>query len=190
MTRSSSSPSSSAPRISGVGRLLVLVYGILALAATGRSAVQISERFGDAPVAFSLSAVAAVVYIVATTALVLRGPGARAVAWATITFELVGVLVVGTLSVVSPDLLGLAGADPFGRSSTVWSLYGAGYVFIPLALPVLGLLWLARHRDGRSPARSGAADEPRHDVRSVAATKPAQARGTERSAGRSMGASG
>ena len=33
-------------RLSGVGRVLVAVYGVLALAATGRSLVQIVERRG------------------------------------------------------------------------------------------------------------------------------------------------
>ncbi len=64
-----------APRIrtrsvTGLGRVLVVVYGILALAATGRSVVQIILRFDSAPLAFSLSALSAAVYILATLALV------------------------------------------------------------------------------------------------------------------------
>jgi hypothetical protein len=133
-------------RMTGIGRLLVFVYGILALAATGRSVFQIIDRFGEAPVAFSLSAVAAVVYIVATIALVSPGRAWFRVAWITITFELVGVLVIGSLSLFAPAVLGLHDIDPFGRDATVWSVYGMGYLFIPLALPVLGLLWLRMHR--------------------------------------------
>lgn len=128
----------------GVGVVLVSVYAVLALAAAGRSAVQIIERFDEAPVAYSLSALAAVVYVLATLALALRW---TRIAWLTIGFELLGVLVVGTLTLVAPELLGGASAaDAFGRQSTVWSLYGAGYLFIPLVLPVLGLLFLARER--------------------------------------------
>ncbi len=130
------------PRPTGVGRLLVAVYAILAIAALGRSAFQIIDRFDEAPIAFSLSAVAAVVYVLATLALAF---GWDRLAWVTISFELAGVLVVGTLSVVAPEVLGLEDANPFGREATVWSAYGAGYLFIPLALPVLGILWL-RHR--------------------------------------------
>ena len=96
----------------GVGRVLVAVYAILAIAATGRSIFQIIERFDEAPIAFTLSALSAVVYIVATLALAL---GWDRVAWVTICFELVGVLVIGTLSMVAPGLLGLDGLDPFGR---------------------------------------------------------------------------
>jgi cytochrome bd-type quinol oxidase subunit 2 len=124
---------------SGAGRVLVAVYAILALAATGRSVFQIMDRFGEAPVAFVLSALAGVIYIVATIAL---GARLRRLALITISIELIGVLVVGTLSLVAPALLGLDSLDPFGRESTVWSAYGAGYLLVPLVLPVLGLLYL------------------------------------------------
>jgi hypothetical protein len=52
-----------------------------------------------------------------------------------IVVELVGVLTVGTLSILDPQ------AFP---DATVWSGYGSGYVFIPVVLPVLGLWWLRR----------------------------------------------
>jgi hypothetical protein len=133
-------------RTPGIGRVLVVVYGILALAATGRSVFQIIDRFGEAPVAFSLSALSAVVYIVATIALVARGPIWYRIAVITISFELVGVLVIGTITTFAPQLIGLASNDPFGRTSTVWSSYGLGYVLIPLVLPVLGLIYLRGRR--------------------------------------------
>lgn len=125
------------PTTSGIGRVLVAVYAVLALASTGRSGYQIVTRFAEAPVAYSLSAVAAVVYVVATVALVARGRTAFRVAAVAIGVELIGVLVVGALSAVDPAL--------FPRD-TVWSHFGQGYLFIPLVLPVLGLLWLRRVR--------------------------------------------
>jgi hypothetical protein len=127
-------------RISGIGRVLVAVYGVLALAATGRSFVQIVGRFSEAPVAYTLSALAAVVYIVATVALIRSGSGWYRVAWIAISFEMLGVLVVGLLSVLDPQLF---------PDDTVWSYFGRGYLFIPLVLPILGLWWLARHRPTR-----------------------------------------
>lgn len=133
----------------GLGRVLVAVYAILALAATGRSVTQIATRFGEAPVAYALSGLAAVVYIVATVALIGRGASWARVAWAAIGFELVGVLVIGTLSLVAPAVLGIDDLNPFGRQATVWSLYGAGYLLVPLVLPVLGLLWLRSRRRPR-----------------------------------------
>ena len=126
-------------RSTGAGRVLVAVYAILAIAATGRSVFQIIDRFDEAPIAFSLSALAAVVYLLATVALAL---GWRRIALATICFELAGVLLIGTVSIFAPALLGLESVDPFGREATVWSAYGAGYLLVPLALPVLGLIWL------------------------------------------------
>ncbi|WP_448809523.1 hypothetical protein [Agromyces bauzanensis] len=139
MTDVQSAPPGSdrARRMSGIGRVLVAVYGVLALAALGRSFVQIVAKFDEAPLAYSLSALAAVVYVVATVALVRAGRGWYRVAWATILFEFTGVVVVGTLSVAFPELF---------PHDTVWSWFGRGYLFIPLVLPILGMWWLARHR--------------------------------------------
>jgi cytochrome bd-type quinol oxidase subunit 2 len=120
---------------SGPGRVLVAVYAVFALAATARAGVQIATKFDQAPLAYMLSAVAAIVYIVATVALARSGPVARRVAFVACSVELAGVLVIGTLSLAWPD------AFP---DETVWSGYGRGYGFVPLVLPVLGLLWLRR----------------------------------------------
>ncbi len=149
----------SSPRAIGVGRVLVAVYAILAIAASGRSIFQIIDRFGEAPLAFSLSALAGVVYIVATVALIAPGAVWYRVARITISFELVGVLVIGTLSLVAPGLLGLHSINPFGRESTVWSAFGMGYLLIPLVLPVLGLLYLRGRRPAAAVALEGSAAE-------------------------------
>jgi len=144
-TETSGAPAPARRAGGGVGRVLVAVYAVLAIAATGRSVFQIIDRFHEAPVAFVLSAVAGVIYIVATIALGVR---LRRVALVTISMELIGVLVVGTLSLLAPAVLGLHSLDPFGRDSTVWSAFGAGYLLVPLVLPVLGLLYL-RSRSSR-----------------------------------------
>ena len=132
-------PLNSPPRArrSGVGRVLIAVYAILALAALGRSGYQLATKFNDAPVAYVLSAIAAVVYVVATISLILPGRGWARVAWITISFELAGVLIVGSLSVLVPALF---------QHHTVWSIYGIDYVFFPLVMPAMGLLWLRRTR--------------------------------------------
>ncbi|MFN4002762.1 hypothetical protein [Microcella sp.] len=132
------------PTSAGIGRVLIAVYGILALAAIGRSAYQIATKFDEAPVAYSLSALAAAVYVLATIALIARGTAWFRVAVIAIAFELAGVLIVGTLSIIDPALF---------PDDTVWSQFGRGYAFIPLVLPVLGLLWLRRvARARRDPA--------------------------------------
>ena len=122
---------------SGPGRVLVALYGVFALAAGARATVQLATRFEDAPLAYLLSALAAVVYVVATVGLVRGGRAGRRTALGAITVELVGVLVVGTLSLADPA------AFP---DETVWSAFGQGYGYVPLVLPVLGLLWLRRAR--------------------------------------------
>ncbi|MGB3732863.1 hypothetical protein [Microbacterium sp.] len=130
--------------MTGIGRVLVIVYAVMALGATGRSFVQIVRRFDEAPLAYTLSALAAVVYILATLALILaHRRGWYVVAWVAILFELTGVLTVGLLSVFVPAL--------FAHDS-VWSYFGMGYVFIPLVLPVFGLWWLRTHRPQEVPA--------------------------------------
>ena len=118
----------------GPGRLLVAVYAVFAISASARAGLQLATKFSEAPVAYLLSAVAAAVYVVATVAL---ARDLRRLAWLACGFELAGVLVVGTASLLAPASF----PDP-----TVWSTYGQGYAFIPLVLPVLGLLRLRATR--------------------------------------------
>lgn len=128
---------------SGPGRVIVALYAVMALAATGRSSVQIADYFSRAPLAYLLSAAAAVVYIIATVALVRGGPRAVRIALVSASVELVGVLLVGTLSYVLPSLF---------PDRTVWSHFGQGYGYVPLVLPVLGLWWLRRFLPRRNPS--------------------------------------
>ena len=72
--------------------LIVIVYAVLALAATGRSSVQLPTAYSRAPLAHVLPALPAVI----------------------------------------PD-------------EAVWSHCGAGYGYVPLVLPWVGLWWLRRH---------------------------------------------
>lgn len=126
----------------GGGRVVVFVYGLLALAATARALAQIGTRFDEAPLAYALSLFSGLVYILATVALARPGLRWRSVAWVAISIELVGVLVVGALSLAAPQDF---------PDETVWSQFGAGYGFVPLVLPVVGLVLLWRTRV-RAPA--------------------------------------
>lgn len=126
----------------GPGRVIVAVYAVFAVSAAARSGVQIATRFSEAPLAYLLSALAAVVYLVAAVAL---ARSVWTVALVACAVELAGVVSVGTASLLAPE------AFP---DATVWSDYGIGYGFLPLVLPVLGLLWLYRSRPGQQ-ARSG-----------------------------------
>lgn len=122
-------------RALGVGRLLIMFYGVLATASTVRALYQLLRKFDDAPLAYALSALSALVYVLATIALARSGSTWRRIALATVIFELVGVLTVGTLSITHAELF---------NHASVWSGFGIGYGFVPLVLPVLGLIWLRR----------------------------------------------
>ena len=125
----------------GIHRIVVALYAVLSAAAIGRSSYQILTKVDDAPLAYSLSGVAAVVYVLATVAVAQSAkPVFRLVAFSAVGFELVGVLGIGTLSLVRPELF---------PEATVWSHFGAGYVFIPLVLPIVGLWWLTNARTRR-----------------------------------------
>jgi hypothetical protein len=119
----------------GPGRILIAVYGLFALSATGRAVVQIATQFDEAPIAYVLSAVAALIYCAATFALAKATVLSRQVATVAIVVELIGVIGIGAFSYAVPDDF---------PDATVWSHFGQGYGFVPLVLPVLGLLWLRR----------------------------------------------
>ena len=142
-----------APTATGFGRVVVALYAVMAVGACSRSAVQIATEFSAAPIAYSLSAFAAVVYVLATFGLARHGAGARRLATLACSVELVGVLAVGTFTVLVPSDF---------PDQTVWSQYGMGYLFIPLFLPVVGLWWLRRTARQRPGAAAVSAD---NDVR-------------------------
>jgi len=131
--------------------VLIAIYALFALAASARAGVQIATKFGHAPVAYLLSAFAAVVYILATVTLALGSPTARRIAVLSCSVELVGVLAVGTWSLADPATF---------PDATVWSSYGSGYGFVPLVLPVFGLLWLRRWTGRAGPCSRRASCPP------------------------------
>lgn len=133
MTATDSGTQNPAALRSGPGRLLIAVYAVFAISASARAGVQLLTRYDEAPLAYLLSAFAAAVYIVATVALARATERSRRVAWAAVLVELVGVLGVGALTLFDQ-------AD-FPRA-TVWSGFGAGYGYVPLVLPFVGLAWL------------------------------------------------
>lgn len=110
-------------------KVLIACYTVLAIAAGSRAFVQLATRASDAPIPYSLSAVAAAVYLV--LAISLRRDGRwRQLALAAATAELIGVLTVGTAE--------LSGATHW-PDETVWSSYGVGYAFAPVILPIAAI---------------------------------------------------
>jgi len=119
---------------------LILAYAILGLAATGRSVVQIGTKFDQAPLPYALSGASAVLYVAIALAL---WRGWRTLAVVGTIVELIGVIVVGALGFVAPELW---------PDATVWTGFGSGYGWVPLVLPMLALTLLIRARRGRDGA--------------------------------------
>lgn len=128
-------------RNTGPGRLLIAVYAVFAISATARAGYQILTKFSEAPLAHILSAFAALVYVVATVSLAKPGATWFKISLSAVLVELFGVIVVGAISIFDPV------AFPH---DTVWSMFGRGYGFVPLVLPVLGLVWLYRRRPAKT----------------------------------------
>lgn len=134
MSENTPRPAAGGRTSTGPGRALVAVYAVFALAATARSVYQLLVKADEAPVAYGLSALAGVVYVLATFAL---ATDRHRLALGAVLFELVGVLGVGVLTLVDGELF---------PDATVWSDFGAGYGYVPLVLPFVGLWWLHRSR--------------------------------------------
>ncbi len=133
--------------------MLIALYAVFALAATARGVVQILVQFDEAPLAYVLSLFSGIVYIAATVGLVTHRRWSRPLAWAAVGTEMVGVVTIGIASIVD------SAAFP---KDTVWSRFGAGYGYVPIILPVLGLMWLWQTRgSARSEVPVSGTDETR-----------------------------
>lgn len=137
------------PRNRGIGMLIITAYGVFAVSSFARAGYQIvplpqedKVQFADAPLALTLSAFAAAVYIIATLALARTTTTAWKVAMVAVLIEMIGVIGVGAWTLVQPELFEVA---------TVWGGFGRDYGFIPLILPFVGLFWLLKHRPAHSP---------------------------------------
>ncbi len=134
--RTTADPGDDSPP-TGPRRLLIALYAIFALAATARGIVQIATKFDEAPVAYALSLFSGIVYVCATIGLLTNRRWSRPLAWAAVGTEMVGVVIIGFASIIDADVF---------PHDTVWSRFGAGYGYVPVILPVLGLMWLWQTR--------------------------------------------
>lgn len=129
----STSPNDDA--LTGVSRVLVFAYGVLGISAGVRAIYQDITKWSEAPLAYTLTTIAALIYVIACVGFGRRSPQAWRVTFAICVFELVGVVIVGLLTIIERSWF---------PSSTVWSTFGIGYGFTPLILPALGIWWLTR----------------------------------------------
>ena len=119
--------------IRAAGVILAISYPVLALSTGARALYQLFFKEGVTNLLPPLlSAVAAICYLLATVGFVVRRRWAWRLSVSMLVFDLVMVLLVGTLSYVMPDTIG----------RTVWAHFGADYGYFPLIQPILGLAWL------------------------------------------------
>ncbi len=115
-----------------VNRVLIAIYAVLAFAALGRSSFELATKFSLAPLPYSLSAAAALVYVFVTVSMIR---GWRSAAIVLLAVELTFVLAVGFSGLIDPTLF---------PQKTVWTTFGIGYAFFPLFMPVIGLFYLRK----------------------------------------------
>jgi hypothetical protein len=129
---------------SGPHLVLLAVYALFVLAAGSRAIVQLATKLDEAPVAYTLSLVAALTYVAGWFAIRRAADGRPGFARVMLWIELAGVVVIGTLSLVEPDWF---------PDASVWSDYGRGYGWVPAILPIAGLIWLRGRRTAEPTER-------------------------------------
>lgn len=111
------------------GAILAISYPLLALSTGVRALYQTFTIGGLGP---ALSGVAALCYLIATIGFAYRKGWAWRLSLVALGFETAMTLVVGSLSLLYPEMIG----------RTVWRHFGADYGYFPLFQPIIGLLWL------------------------------------------------
>ena len=125
------------PKLSGfiraAGVILAISYPVLAISTGFRALYQLFFKEGVTNyLAPALTAMAALLYLIATVGFAVQEKWAWRISVIALSLEMILVLVVGTLSIFYPEVIG----------RTVWRYYGIDYAFFPLIQPFLGLLWL------------------------------------------------
>lgn len=118
----------------GAADALAFFYGLWAVASLGRAIYQYGFRHPEHFTPTHISTFVGVLYLFIIVGLRRRSPHAWWGTLALLAVELAGVLIVGTIDVVW---------RPFPYAS-VWSMYGAGYFFMPLVMPFVGIWWILR----------------------------------------------
>lgn len=121
------------PRSLGLGRVVMVLFWAFGVWTTVMGVIDLLH-VGDGPLGSAIvSVLAGVVYLVAALGITHNGRRMRIIGWAAMVVCAVGPLLVGLLGLGIPELW---------ATRSTWSAFGAHYSFIPLVLPVIGLVWL------------------------------------------------
>jgi hypothetical protein len=119
--------------VASIGKIIAVTYPFFSLATGARAIYQLIFPPNAADLRGPiLTGVASLIYLIAALLFVYRKPWTWWLAVILLTFESLGVLTVGTISLIHPNFIG----------QTAWQDYGMDYFFIPLIQPFLGLIWL------------------------------------------------
>lgn len=116
--------------IAAAGVILAVSYPVLAISTGFRAVFQIIEE--DPANSPYLTLLAALMYAVATVGFVVKRRWAWRLSFGILIAESILTLLIGTLSLTNPDLIG----------RNVWQFFGRDYGYFPLFQPLLGLAWL------------------------------------------------
>lgn len=119
----------------GLGRIVMALFWIFG-AVTLIPAVVALIRDMEAPIGPRLVAVlAGLTYIVAAVGITHNGKKMRTIAWGAMAVALAGPYIMGLFEL---------GLEPLSQVVSAWSNFGADYLYIPLVLPPVGIVWLWR----------------------------------------------
>lgn len=119
--------------LSGAGFVIGISYPVLAISTFFRAVYQLFLKEETVNyVGPTLTAVACICYMIATIGFFVRKQWAWKLSTAVLLFETAMAIIVGTLSLLYPEMIG----------STAWRAFGIDYGFLPLIQPILGLAWL------------------------------------------------
>lgn len=121
------------PRSLGLGRVVMALFWVFGVWTTVTGVLDL-VHVGEGPLGSAIvSVLAGVVYLVAAVGITHNGRRMRIIGWAAMVVSAVGPILVGLLGLGLPEL---------SATRSPWGAFGGHYFFIPLVLPVIGLVWL------------------------------------------------
>ena len=117
----------------GLGRVVMVIFWAFGVWTTANAIIDLFH-LDDEPLGPALTALlAGLVYLLAALGITHNGKRMRILGWTTVTLELIGPLMVGMMSV---------GISQLSVSRSAWANCGADYYYLPLIIPIIGLIWL------------------------------------------------
>ena len=135
----------------GLGRIVMLIFWLFGLFTTIPAVIYLI-RETQMPIGPRLVAVlAGVTYLLVALGITHNGKKMRIMAWAALVASLVGPFVMGLFEL---------GIEQVSAVPSAWARFGAYYWYVPLVLPVIGLVWMWRSNPRRIVIIAEGIDRP------------------------------